>query len=222
MIVAQSKNQLLKRYKEEAATITANCTNWVFFTSRELDLLRELSELCGQKQDQTPNISVYDLQHLSKEKNEALLLYGRLKPCIVNLLDIDNFGERRYFILDFETPIRLTRTVLDFSVLPPGVKEQLSEENKQRLMNLLQQPDMTTRPDRPTPIIPDSIIEKENKLIEAFDKKIEKLDEELAASLMTPPEPAPLPAIDTDDQLNKEAEHTDADSPKTSNESEVV
>ena len=84
-IVCQSKNQLIRRYKEEAATITANCTNWVFFASRELDLLRELSELCGQKKDHTPNVSVYDLQQLSKEKNQALLFTGR--NCAFNLIE---------------------------------------------------------------------------------------------------------------------------------------
>lgn len=120
LIVVQSKNQLIRRYKEEAFTITANCTNWIVFFSRELDLLREISELCGQKKDHTPNVSVYDLQHLSKEKNEALLLSGRQKPCIVSLLDIDRFGEKRYSVIDIYTPERGERKRVDFSELPPG------------------------------------------------------------------------------------------------------
>lgn len=114
-IVCQSKNQLIRRYKEEAATITANCTNWVFFASRELDLLRELSELCGQKKDHTPNVSVYDLQQLSKEKNQALLFTGRMKPCLVEFLDIDQFPERKYLEIDFDTPVRTARNKIDFS-----------------------------------------------------------------------------------------------------------
>lgn len=116
-IVCQSKNQLVRRYREEAATITANCANWIFFASRELDLLRELSELCGQKKDHTPNVSVYDLQHLSKEKNEALLFTGRMKPCLVNFLDIDHFPERKYLVIDMDTPPRIQRTRLDFTEL---------------------------------------------------------------------------------------------------------
>src|SRR5699024_4351307 len=86
LIVAQSKNQLIKRYKEEAETIVSNCTNWIFITSRELGLLQEISQLCGKNIDNKPNISVYDLQHFSKESNEALVLAGRKKPCIVNLI----------------------------------------------------------------------------------------------------------------------------------------
>ena len=58
LLIVQSKHQLEKRYKEEAATIISNCNNWIFLTSRELDLLRELSELCGEKANRTPNLSL--------------------------------------------------------------------------------------------------------------------------------------------------------------------
>lgn len=118
LICIQSKAQLIKRYKEEAATILSNCTNWIVLFTRELELLRDVSELCGEKRDRTPNISVYDLQHLSKDKEEALLLAGKAKPCIVNLLDIDRFDERRYQVIDFETPERLPRFPIDLTKLP--------------------------------------------------------------------------------------------------------
>ena len=91
LLVTQSKNQLMHRYQEEASTIVTNCSNWIFLTSRELDLLHEISELCGRNKNQLPNISIYDLQHFSKERAEALVLAGRNKPCIVQLLDIDKF-----------------------------------------------------------------------------------------------------------------------------------
>ncbi len=128
LICIQSKSQLVKRYKEEAVTILSNCTNWVVLFTRELELLREVSELCGQKKDQTPNISVYDLQHLSKDKDEALLFATRAKPCIVNLLDIDRFGERSCKVIDFYTPERLSRFNIDFSVLPAEAKAIIEEE----------------------------------------------------------------------------------------------
>ena len=136
-IVCQSKNQLVRRYKEEAATITANCTNWIFFTSRELDLLRELSELCGQKKDHTPNVSVYDLQHLSKEKNEALLFTGRMKPCLVELLDIDQFPKQKHVVIDFEMPERIKRNRIDFSEFE---KKQIDEMLAQPIMRPLHPP----------------------------------------------------------------------------------
>lgn len=122
LICIQSKSQLTKRYKEEAATIISNCTNWIVLFTRELDLLREVSELCGQKKDHSPNISVYDLQHLSKEKDEALLLAGKAKPCVVNLLDIDRFGDRSYRVIDFSTPERQPRFHIDFTELPDSNK----------------------------------------------------------------------------------------------------
>lgn len=93
LLISQSKNQLFHKYQEDAFTIAANCTNWIFLTSRELDLLRDLSELCGKNKQQIPNISVFDLQHFSKERAEALLLSGRNKPCKVRLLDIDQLDD---------------------------------------------------------------------------------------------------------------------------------
>lgn len=125
LIVAQSKNQLVRRYREEASTIMANCTNWIIMFTRELELLNEVSELCGKKRNGLPNISVYDLQHLSKEHNQVLLLAGRLKPAVVNLLDIKRLDRDKFFFLEFFTPARVARHKLDFSIIPPAIQEQL-------------------------------------------------------------------------------------------------
>ena len=116
LLVVQSKNSLKRRYSEEAETIISNCTNWIFFTSRELELLRELSELCGRQNNQNPNISVYDLQHFSKERREAMVLCGRLKPAKVTMLDIDRFGDRSYTVLPIEKRERMERAHLGFSL----------------------------------------------------------------------------------------------------------
>lgn len=116
LLVVQSQSSLKQRYSNEAETIISNCTNWIFFTSRELSLLKELSELCGTQKNQKPNISVYDLQHLSKERREALVLCGRLKPAIVNMLDIDYFGDRTYNLLEHEQRARLIREKLNFEL----------------------------------------------------------------------------------------------------------
>lgn len=123
LIVAQSKNQLVRRYEEEASTIMANCTNWIIMFTRELGLLQEVSELCGKKRDGTPNISVYDLQHLSKEYNQVLVLAGRLKPAIVNLLDIQRLDHGKFQIPDFHTPERVVRHKLDFKVIPSEFRD---------------------------------------------------------------------------------------------------
>lgn len=116
LLVVQSQSSLQQRYAEEADTIISNCTNWIFYTSRELDLLKELSELCGMQKNNTPNISVYDLQHFSKERREALVLSGRLKPAMVTMLDIDQFGDKTYVLLSHEKRERLEREKLTFEL----------------------------------------------------------------------------------------------------------
>lgn len=88
----QSKHQLKLRYGEESDTIMSNCENWIFLTSREIDFLKEVSELCGMigGTSQKPVLSVSELQRLDKSKGEALLLSGRNKPFITRLADIDS------------------------------------------------------------------------------------------------------------------------------------
>lgn len=115
-LVVQSRHQLIKRYKEEAETIISNCSNWIFLTSRELSLLRELSELCGLNRNNKPNISVYELQHLNKKNIEALVLCGRLEPAVVNLLDIDRYGDKNHILVSYKTMTREKRHLLDFEL----------------------------------------------------------------------------------------------------------
>ena len=95
-LVVQSKHQLIAKYKEEASTIQSNCNNWIFLTSREIDMLQEISILCGLKKNtQTPLVPIDSLQHLNKEKGEALILSGRLYPIISCLADIKKYdGDR--------------------------------------------------------------------------------------------------------------------------------
>lgn len=98
-LIVQSENQLRKMYKDEAQTIKGNCNNWIFLTSRELPLLKEISELCGnikkrnadQNAHYAPLISVSMLQRLSKERGEALVFYGRQYPYVTQLADISEY-----------------------------------------------------------------------------------------------------------------------------------
>lgn len=94
-LVVQSIHQLKGRYGEDADTIKGNCDNWVFLTSKELDLLNEISELCGNII--TPDgqcrslISTSELQRFSKEKGEALIMHARQYPIISELPDISDY-----------------------------------------------------------------------------------------------------------------------------------
>ena len=100
MLFVQSKHQLDLRYGKEAETIRANCNNWIFLVSREIDLLKELSELCGNRRLKdgvfAPVLSVTDLQRFDKTKGEALILSGRKKPYIASLLDINEYDNAKF------------------------------------------------------------------------------------------------------------------------------
>lgn len=124
LLVAQSKNQLVRRYKEEAATIMANCNNWIIMFTRELELLKDISELCGTRENGKPNVSVYDLQHLSKEQNQVLLLAGRLKPMVTELMDIKRMDGECFTRADFPTPGRGKRHSLSFDNPPPSFPKE--------------------------------------------------------------------------------------------------
>lgn len=95
-LVAQSMHQLYSRYgQEDADTIKGNCVNWVFLASKELALLNEISELCGNIVDSNGRlrrlISSSELQRLNKEKGEALIMHDRQYPIISELADISDY-----------------------------------------------------------------------------------------------------------------------------------
>jgi type IV secretion system protein VirD4 len=91
-LYVQSLKSLESKYGGcDAHTIMANCVNRVFLTSRELPLLRELSELCGTDQYDKPLLTISDLQRLSKRDGEALVLCERLYPYVTALPDIDDY-----------------------------------------------------------------------------------------------------------------------------------
>ena len=102
-LFVQSMRQLVSKYGEDAHTIKSNCDNWVFLTSREIDLLSEISFLCGDTAymhlDGTakmkPLISVSELQRFSKERGEALIIHGRQYPFVTELPDISRYKFER-------------------------------------------------------------------------------------------------------------------------------
>lgn len=88
LLTARSKAGLEDRYGRAGEEIFLGCANWIFLGSRELPLLRELEALCGGE----TGISVYGLQHLSREKREALVMADRQEPEITELPDLNAFG----------------------------------------------------------------------------------------------------------------------------------
>ncbi|MCM1047164.1 MAG: type IV secretory system conjugative DNA transfer family protein [Clostridiales bacterium] len=98
-LIVQSKMQMNSKYGDIASVICDNCSNWVYLYSKDYELLNEISKLCGEviydNNVTMPLISEFELQHLDKEKGEALVLSGRNCPCIVNLADIDEYPAQK-------------------------------------------------------------------------------------------------------------------------------
>jgi len=95
-LVAQGISQLESRYGKDAGTIKGNCNNWVYLASREVELLKELSLLCGEDSRGKPIFSISRLQRLDKDKGEALILYHRLYPYCTRLADINEYDYNKY------------------------------------------------------------------------------------------------------------------------------
>ncbi len=94
-LIAQSMHQLRGKYGEDADTIKGNCENWIFLASKELALLNEISELCGNIVEPSGKIrrliSVSELQRFNKEKGEALIFHARQYPIINEMADISQY-----------------------------------------------------------------------------------------------------------------------------------
>lgn len=93
-LIVQSYGQLKNIYQEEADIIIGNCNNWMYLYSKEYELLQMISRLCGEviyDEVRMPLISEFELQHLSKERGEVLILAERSLPCISNLADISEY-----------------------------------------------------------------------------------------------------------------------------------
>lgn len=111
----QSKNQLFRKYENDEQNIRANCTNWLFLSSKEYELLNEISQLCGSVNDRKQLISVADLQRLDKEQGEALVLCERLRPYVARLPDIDELDSKEYQTARFERCEHIDSVKVDFS-----------------------------------------------------------------------------------------------------------
>lgn len=128
-LIAQGKNQLLQRYKEETETIMTNCSNWIILSCREHIFLEEISALCG-KTFGNPTLSVVppdSIQRLEKNSGEALLLSGRSKPFITHLPDINSYDNENYMIRPLEHRGETPVAHLDFGRMPVTIQEYISK-----------------------------------------------------------------------------------------------
>lgn len=128
VLVIQSKHQLKQRYQEETDTIMSNCLNWIFLTSREIQLLRDVSELGGTTgTERRPLISVSKLQHMDKEKGECLVFCGRKKPYIAKLPDIDIYDNGEPLALEMSVRKKCQTTKMQYQFF---TKQVLNSQQK--------------------------------------------------------------------------------------------
>lgn len=164
-LVIQSKHQLIQRYKDESDTIQTNCNNWIFLTSRELQLLEEISSLCGKTIEDNPQsiLSVSDLQRLDKDAGEVLLLCGRAKPCITRLADIDIYDNKQFerLLVSSRTPHPL-----------PALEIKFPETEEKNILNF--PPNSSVIPQ----LIRHGTDLDIDQIMRAIDRKLAELDEE--------------------------------------------
>ncbi len=90
----QALSQLKNKYGDCADTILSNCNNWIVFSSKETELLRKVSELCGNEVDyngiEHPLLNPFEMQHLKKEWEyaEAVIIKQGEYPFVTKLRDI--------------------------------------------------------------------------------------------------------------------------------------
>jgi len=96
-LAVQSLEQLEIQYgKEVAGVILKNCNNICYLYTPDGDLIKYISEKCGEIYDEereryVPLCSPNFLRHLSKEKGECLMLLGDDYPFLSHLKDISEY-----------------------------------------------------------------------------------------------------------------------------------
>jgi len=94
-IYVQSFGQLKQKYGDAAETIISNCNNWLCFSSKEMDFLNKISQICGKEVDYNGRehdlLSPFDMQHFEKrtESSEVLIIKQGKLPFVVSLPDFD-------------------------------------------------------------------------------------------------------------------------------------
>ena len=91
----QSMDQILSVHGMDAESIKGNCSTWIFFRSRSLSTLTEISLLCGDDEYGRSRYSVTDLQSLRNDLGEVLIMRQGVMPyigCLKDFTSIDCFS----------------------------------------------------------------------------------------------------------------------------------
>lgn len=94
-LFVQSYGQLKQKYSDCSETIISNCNNWVCFSSKEMEFLHKLSQICGKEVDyngiEHDLISPFAMQYFEKkmESSEVLIVKQGKCPFVTALPDFD-------------------------------------------------------------------------------------------------------------------------------------
>ena len=135
-LVIQSNKHLDEAYGQaNAEVIKNNCNNLVYVYGRELQTLRDISELCGEREvqldintfEKKPLISTTELQHL--EIGEMILLRKENYPFKIKIPDISEykFGTTEYQYCNQTTPSPISH--FDIQEMVKTMKENGRKEN---------------------------------------------------------------------------------------------
>ena len=144
-LIVQGAEQLNAQYgKETAEVIKGNCSNWFFLISKELQLLKDISELCGHTEEQIgintfrerPLITVSQLQRL--KIGEVLIQRDREHPFISKLPDISEYGYWEYSDIKDNDKKKIREDVSIFDI-----QEYVRKMKKKKLLEMMNDSDQT-------------------------------------------------------------------------------
>ena len=139
-LIIQNFAQLNQVYgKENAETIKGNCGNMIYLISSELNVLEEISKMCGEvkskekdKTASTPLVTVSDLQRMKMW--EMILLRTRLQPFKTKLTpDFKIDWGKKYEKGDYPTREKMPVNVFD-------LKEFVKGKKKDKLFSMMDDP----------------------------------------------------------------------------------
>ena len=139
LLVCQSLDQLELRYEKCAArNIITNCDNICYLHTPDDELLKIISERCGEVYDEekckdVPLCSKDLLRHLDKEKGECLWILGSMYPYITHLPDISEY----YGIVEtkqsyVQTRKRKSKQIKDFDEILLNLRMKRKMEKQRR------------------------------------------------------------------------------------------
>lgn len=169
-LVIQGINQLTSQYgAADADVIKGNCGNWIYLVSKELQILREISELCGTEKIykssgqigiEKPLISVSRL--LKMPLGQVLILRDRESPFLSHLPDISSYK-------DWQKPMSYIKDepILDRDDLHIfDLKEFVKKNKREKIQTML-----TRSSEESKEVDIDELIANIDKQIEEFERE---------------------------------------------------